>query len=44
MAVEATITGSRELSRPELIEPGYSWRWHAVRTLTLATLISAFGL
>jgi hypothetical protein len=44
MAVEATITGSRELSRPELVEPGYSWRWHAVRTLTLATLIGAFGL
>jgi len=44
MAVEATITGSRELSRPELVDPGYSWRWHAVRTLTLATSIGAFGL
>jgi hypothetical protein len=44
MAVEATITGARELSRPELVEPGYSPGWHAVRTLTLATLIGAFGL
>jgi hypothetical protein len=47
MAAEATITvspESPELSRPELVEPGYSWRWHALRTLTLATLIGAFGL
>jgi hypothetical protein len=44
MAAEATITGSRELSRPELIEPGYSPSWHAVRSLTLATLFGAAGL
>jgi hypothetical protein len=44
MPAEATILDTAELSRPELVEPGYSWRWHALRTLTLATLIGAFGL
>jgi hypothetical protein len=44
MPAEATILDTGELSRPELVETGYSWRWHALRTLTLATLIGAFGL
>src|SRR4051812_420280 len=44
MALEATVSSVRELSRAEHIEPGYSPGWHAVRTLTLATGIGAFGL
>jgi hypothetical protein len=44
MAREATASTSKELARAEHIEPGYSPGWHAVRTLTLTTIIGAFGL
>jgi hypothetical protein len=43
MAAEATVS-VRELPRADYIEAGYSPAWHAVRTLTLATAIGAFGL
>lgn len=44
MPAEATVSKVQELTRADHIEPGYSPGWHAVRTLTLATAIGAFGL
>jgi hypothetical protein len=44
MAHEATSSHFKELPRAEHIEPGYSPGWHAARSLTLATIIGAFGL
>jgi hypothetical protein len=44
MALEATASTVRELTRADHIEPGYSPGWHAVRSLTLATVIGAAGL
>jgi hypothetical protein len=43
MAADATVT-VQELPRAQHIEAEYSPGWHAVRTLTLATAIGAFGL